>query len=219
MDLIKSKERVSEFGEVFTPPAMVEAMLELVREEAERIDSRFLEPACGGGNFLKQILQRKLLAVDLKYAGSNFDRHNFAALAIMSIYGIEILQDNVDECRISLIDILTDHLNVDKSSDIVRSAKVIVASNIIHGDALAMLSNDGCPITFPEWAYVGKGKFQRRDFRLDYLTQSAAFSAQDSLFSGLEKHQLFTPIKEYPLMTLREIADLGPFPDPMVGHE
>ena len=58
--LVKSKQRVTDHGEVFTPSWMVEDMLNLVKGESERIDSRFLEPACGDGNFLKVVLQRKL---------------------------------------------------------------------------------------------------------------------------------------------------------------
>ena len=91
MDLVRSKQRVADHGEVFTPPWMVEAMLDLVKDETERIDSRFLEPACGSGNFLTRILQRKLAAVDLRYGQSHFDRHHYALLALMCIYGIELL--------------------------------------------------------------------------------------------------------------------------------
>src|SRR6185312_6851418 len=74
MRLFKSKQRVADHGEVFTPAWMVEAMLNLVRDETERIDSRFLEPACGSGNFLVQVLRRKLVAVEVKYGKSDFER-------------------------------------------------------------------------------------------------------------------------------------------------
>jgi hypothetical protein len=73
MNLVKSKQRVTDHGEVFTPAWMVEAMLALVKEETERIDARFLEPACGSGNFIGRILQRKLAAVELKYGRSDFE--------------------------------------------------------------------------------------------------------------------------------------------------
>jgi type I restriction-modification system DNA methylase subunit len=105
MSLIKSKKRVADHGEVFTPPSMVEAMLNLVKDETERIDSRFLEPACGGGNFLVQILRRKLAAVQIKYGKSDFERRHYALLALMCIYGIELLVDNIAGCRANLLEI------------------------------------------------------------------------------------------------------------------
>ncbi len=98
MSLVKSKQRVADHGEVFTPVWMVEAMLDLVKDETERIDSRFLEPACGSGNFIMQILRRKLAAVELKYGKSDFERRHYALLALMCIYGIELLADNIAEC-------------------------------------------------------------------------------------------------------------------------
>src|SRR5205809_5991805 len=99
MRLLKSKQRVADDGEVFTPAWMVEAMLDLVKAETERIDSRFLEPACGSGNFLVRVLQRKLLAVELKYGKNDFENRHYALLGLMCIYGIELLADNIAECR------------------------------------------------------------------------------------------------------------------------
>src|SRR5437899_12865948 len=99
MSLIKSKERVADHGEVFTPPRMVEAMLDLVKDETERIDSRFLEPACGSGNFLGQVLRRKLAAVERKFGKSDFERRHYSLLGLMCIYGIELLADNIAERR------------------------------------------------------------------------------------------------------------------------
>jgi len=95
MSLVKSKQRVADHGEVFTPAWMVEAMLDLVKGETERIDSRFLEPACGNGNFLTRILQRKLAAVEMKYGKADFEKHQYALLALMCIYGIELLPDSI----------------------------------------------------------------------------------------------------------------------------
>ena len=109
---VKSKQRVADHGEVFTPAWMVEAMLDLVKDETERIDSRFLEPACGTGNFLVQVLRRKLTAVELKYSKSDFERQNYALLALMCIYGIELLPDNIVECRANLIRIFAEYLNL-----------------------------------------------------------------------------------------------------------
>src|ERR1700758_3294084 len=103
MSLVKSKHRVADHGEVFTPAWLVEAMLDLVKDESERIDARFLEPACGSGNFLVPVLARKLATVQDRYGKSDFERRHHALLALMSIYGIELLADNVADCRANLL--------------------------------------------------------------------------------------------------------------------
>ncbi len=207
MSLIRSKKRVADHGEVFTPRWLVESMLDLVKGETERIDSRFLEPACGSGNFLVPVLQRKLAAVEAKYGKSEFERQHYALLALMCIYGIELLVDNIAECRANLLEIFAEYLNMDESTDLYRAAFFVLSRNLVHGDALTMRTVDGQPITFAEWGYLGRGKFQRRDFRLDVLTGSSAFSAEGSLFAHLGKHELFTPAKSYPAMTVKELAD------------
>lgn len=188
---------------------MVEAMLDLVRSETERIDSRFLEPACGSGNFLVAALRRKLAAVELKYGRSEFERQHFALLAIMSLYGIEILADNVAECKENLLDTFAEAFLLEASDELYRAAANVLAVNLIHGDALAMKTNTGKPISFAEWGYLGRGKFQRRDFKFEVLAQSAAFSAEDSLFAHVGKHELFTPIRSYEPMAIRDLATVG----------
>ena len=208
MSLVKSKQRVADHGEVFTPAWMVESMLNLVQDETERIDSRFLEPACGSGNFLVQILRRKLAAVDRKYGQSEFERRHYALLGLMCVYGIELLPDNIAECRANLLEVFAAHLQVAPTDDLYRAASTVLALNLVHGDALTMRAHDCQPITFAEWGYLGKGKFQRRDFRFDSLTQSSAFSAEDSLFAQLGKHEIFTPTKSYPPMSVGELAAL-----------
>jgi hypothetical protein len=206
MKLVKSKQRVADHGEVFTPAWMVEAMLDLVKGETERIDSRFLEPACGSGNFLVRILQRKLAAVELKYGKSEFEKQHYALLALMCTYGIELLPDNIAECRENMLEIFADYLKIDASNDLYRAATNVLSQNLVHGDALTMRTLDGQPITFAEWGYLGKGKFQRRDFRFDVLTGSSAFSAEGSLFAHLGKHEIFQPVKTWPPMTVSELA-------------
>ncbi|MBL8202012.1 MAG: SAM-dependent DNA methyltransferase [Chromatiales bacterium] len=206
MTLVKSKQRVADHGEVFTPPWMVEAMLDLVKGETERIDARFLEPACGSGNFLVQILRRKLAAVEAKYGKSGFERTHYALLGLMCIYGIELLADNITECRANLVDIFAEYLNLDAADDLYRAGSHVLSLNLVHGDALTMKDSAGAPITFAEWGYLGKGKFQRRDFRFDILTHSSAFSAEDSLFAHLGKHEVFTPAKTWPPMTVADLA-------------
>lgn len=206
MNCVKSKQRVADHGEVFTPPWMVEAMLDLVKGETERIDSRFLEPACGSGNFLVRILQRKLAAVELKFGKSDFEKRHYALLALMCTYGIELLADNIAECRANMLVILADYLNLEDSDELYRAAFYALSQNLVHGDALKMRTSDDQPITFAEWGYLGKGKFQRRDFRLHNLAMSSAFSAEDSLFAHVGKHEIFTPIRTYPPMTVTELA-------------
>jgi hypothetical protein len=207
MSLIKSKRRVADHGEVFTPRWLVENMLDLVKGETERIDSRFLEPACGSGNFLVPVLQRKLTAVEAKYGKSDFERRHYALLALMCIYGIELLADNIAECRANLLEVFAGYLAVDESNDLYRAAFNVLSQNLVHGDALTMRARDGQAISFAEWGYLGKGRFQRRDFRLDVLTGSSAFSAEGSLFAQLGRHELFTPTRTYKPMTVKELAD------------
>tara|TARA_R110002094_G_scaffold221120_1_gene194751 strand:+ start:507 stop:1157 length:651 start_codon:yes stop_codon:yes gene_type:complete len=209
MSLIKSKKRVADHGEVFTPEWMVDAMLDLVKEESERIDSRFLEPACGSGNFLVKVLKRKLCAVELKFGKSEFEKRQYALLALMCAYGIELLEDNIIECRANMLELLADYLRIDDADDLYGAASHVLSLNLIQGDALSMKGADGAPITFSEWGYLGKGKFQRRDFRLDVLTGSSAFSAEGTLFSHLGKHEIFTPIKTYSPMTVHDLAAMG----------
>lgn len=206
---IRTKQRVSDHGEVFTPAWMVEAMLDLVKDETERIDSRFLEPACGSGNFLVQVLRRKLTAVELKYGRSDFERRHYALLGLMCIYGIELLPDNIAECRANLLAIFAEYLRSEGSDDLYGAASYVLSQNLVHGDAMKMLTDDGRPLTFAEWGYLGKGKFQRRDFYLGDLAQSAAFSAEGSLFADVAKHEIFTPSKTYPPMTVSDLAELG----------
>jgi hypothetical protein len=207
MSLLKSKQRVADHGEVFTPAWMAEAMLDLVKDETERIDSRLLEPACGSGNFLVQILRRKLAAVELKYGKSDFERRHYALLGLMCLYGIELLPDNIAECRANLLEVFAACLKLDQSEDLYRAAFFVLSQNLVHGDALTMRTHDDLPITFAEWGYLGKGKFQRRDFRFDSLTQSAAFGAEDLFFGQRGGHDIFNSTKKaYPTMTVHGLA-------------
>jgi hypothetical protein len=208
MNLIKSKRRVADHGEVFTPPWLVQKMLDLVKGETERIDSRFLEPACGSGNFLIPVLRRKLAAVEAKFGKSDFERRHYALLAMMCTYGVELLADNIAECRANMLEVFADYLSLDETDELCRAASYVLSQNLVHGDALTMRTDEDRPITFAEWGYLGKGKFQRRDFRLEALAQMSSFSQEGSLFAHLGKHEIFTPIKAYPPMTVCELACL-----------
>ena len=156
-----------------------------------------------------RILQRKLAAVEVKFAKSDFEKRNYALLGLMCCYGVELLPDNIAECRTNMLEVFAEYLNIDESDDLYRAASYVLSQNLVHGDALTMRMQGGQPITFAEWGYLGKGKFQRRDFRLDVLTGSSAFSAEGSLFAHLGKHEIFTPTKTYPAMTVRQIVTLN----------
>lgn len=209
---IKSKARVSAHGEVFTADREVNAMLNLVKEETERIESRFLEPACGNGNFLAKILERKLAVVKSRYAQSRADWELYALIAVGSAYGIEILQDNVDECRERLYAIFLQEYqsifpeeNVN-TKDYLHSIRYVFERNILWGDALDLQTPDKKhPIVFSEWSAInGSGMIKRRDFAFKDLTENKAMdkvdnSGQFALFSD-ENDPAFIPepIKEFP---------------------
>lgn len=227
---IKSKERVAEHGEVFTGEREVNAMLDLVKSETERIESRFLEPACGDGNFLAEILRRKLKVAlkASKYKGKLFtaDYEKKAILALCSIYGVELLQDNTETCRERLFDIwnkeYTKRMKTE-ASDVARNvAKFVLRKNILCGDTLTMKKADGSPIIFAQWDLISGDNIKRRDFRLDELLEGGKDakpekSAQMSLVD-FTPHSTFTydemtgtwmpdPIKEYPPTDYRRVTD------------
>lgn len=200
--LVKSRQRVSDHGEVFTPAWLVNDMLDLVKNETERIDARFLEPACGSGNFLVPIFERKLTVVTTRYGRSNFERRHYALLALMCVYGIELLADNAQECRGRLLEVFVGFIAADAAWS--RAGERVLALNIVQGDALSMTDAAGAPIVFAEWGYLGKGNFQRRDFRYDALTQRSEFGV--GLFAELDEHEIFVPVQTYPPMTVQELA-------------
>ena len=201
--LVKSRKRVADYGEVFTPNWLVEDMLNLIQAESERSDSRFLEPACGSGNFLKIVLARKLETVQIKYGKSQFEKRHQALFALMCVYGIELLPDNLDECRQILLGVFSTFLEIESIDPAYQAAQSVLRANIIQGDALTLKTDQGEHIEFPEWGYLGNGKYQRRDFRYDALTQRS--SIQGTLFELFEEGQIFVPTNTYPKMTLEEL--------------
>lgn len=203
--LVKSKQRVADHGEVFTPAWLVEEMLDLVKHESERIDSRVLEPACGSGNFLVPVLLRKFAKVQARHRKSEFEKRHYSLLALMCVYGIELLEDNAEECRDNLAELFNAFLGIDATDEWATAARVVLGINIVRGDALTMTLTNGTPIAFAEWGYLGKGKFQRRDFRYDELTQRSAWEAEGSLFAELGA-DLFAPHATYPTMTVSDLA-------------
>ena len=219
MDLTKqekqvvSKKRVTDYGEVFTSSREVNAILDLVKQETERIESRFLEPACGTGNFLTEILERKLCVVVSRYGKSQLDYERYAVLAVSSVYGIDILEDNVVECRKRLFEIFDQKytsLFKEAAKEECRNAiKYILTRNIIWGDALDLktVSDNPQPIVFSEWSPVNGSMIKRRDFTFKGLLDHAAIK-ELPLFSDLGEDVFIpTPMKEYPLIHFLRVAD------------
>jgi SAM-dependent methyltransferase len=212
---VVSKQRVADHGEVLTGRREVNAMLDLVKSETERIDSRFLEPACGTGNFLAEILERKLRVVEARYGTSQLDFERYAILAVSSVYGIDILEDNVQQCRqrlFGIFDLLYLRLFKGKSNDDCReSVRYILERNIIHGDALSLktVEDNPTPIVFSEWSPVNGSMLKRRDFTFHGLLAHAAIKEMP-LFSDLGEDAFIpTPEKEYPPTHFLKVADVG----------
>jgi len=208
-----SKKRVTDHGEVLTGKREVNAMLDLVKQETERIESRFLEQACGTGNFLSEILERKLRAVEKRYARSQLEYERNAVLAVSSIYGIDILEDNVRQCRQRLFGIFDRNylrLFSNKTSDKCReSARFILERNIVQGDALTLKTVGEQPgyIVFSEWSPVNGSYLKRRDFTFHGLLEHES-TKELPLFSDLGEDVFIpTPEKEYPLTHFLEVAD------------
>lgn len=172
---VKSKERVADHGEVFTAKREVNAMLDLVKQETERIDSRFLEPACGDGNFLAEILRRKLTVVKKIYRRSPSDYEKYAVLAISSIYGVDIFHDNVNDCCERLFEIwdkeYTTNCKRDANNESRDAVRFILKRNILCGDALTLKDANGEPIIFSAWSLVTGSLMQRTDYRFDKMLE------------------------------------------------
>ena len=209
---IKSKQRVSDHGEVFTAEREVKAMCDLVEQETTRIDSRFLEPACGNGNFLAEVLRRKLSVVSARYGKSAFEYEKYSVLAVSSIYGVDILEDNAEECRSRLFEIWNAEYTSntrEQANDQCRAAvNFIIHKNILCGDALTMLRTDGTPIIFSEWSLVGN-KIKRRDFALNELLDGHN-DQMDIFMIGWEydeevKAYIPLPCAEFPLTDYRSV--------------
>lgn len=204
---VKSKQRVADHGEVFTNEREVNAMLDLVKQETERIDSRFLEPACGDGNFLVEILKRKLEVVSRRYKKSQLDYERYGVIAVSSIYGIDLLLDNVEECRNRLFTIFQEQYQKlfknQIKSKCLESIKFILSKNIIQGDALTLNKVESQePIVFSEWSAVNGSMIKRRDYTMANLLQAEVAKVPGGLFDDVyESDPAFLPkaVADYPL--------------------
>ena len=207
---VKSKKRVADHGEVFTNDREVNAMLDMVKHETERIDSRFLEPACGNGNFLAEVLRRKLKVVDQRYANNQMDWERYAVIAVSSIYGVDILEDNAQECRLRLYqifdDLYTSHFNDKCKEDCRRSIRFLFDRNILWGDALDF-TNPATkqPIVFSEWSAVNGSMLKRRDYMFKFLVEK---SHQFSLFNDEgNPAAIDEPVKDFPLIHYLKLSE------------
>jgi hypothetical protein len=209
---VKSKQRVAAHGEVFTNPREVNAMLDLVKHETERIDSRFLEPACGNGNFLAEVLRRKLNVVEQKYSHTQIEWEFYAIIAVSSIYGVDILEDNAEECRQRLFNIFKERYNAlfaDKCKpEVLRSVQFLLHRNILWGDALDFTNpQTKQPIIFSEWSAVNGNMLKRRDYMFKFLVEK---THQFSLFNDEgNTAAIDEPVKDFPLVHFLQLSESG----------
>ncbi len=209
MAQVKCKKRVTEHGEVFTNVREVNAMLDLVKQETERIDSKFLEPACGNGNFLAEVLRRKLSVVDAKYGKSQVEWERYSIIAVSSIYGVDILEDNAQECRERLLDIYTEWYTQkfkEVKNECLRSVCFLLDRNILWGDALDFTNpNTKQPIVFSEWSAVNGSMLKRRDYMFKFLVEK---THQFSMFNDQgEAATIDEPVKDYPLVHFLKLGE------------
>lgn len=209
---IVSKQRVADHGEVLTGEHQVNAMLDLVKDETDRIESRFLEPACGTGNFLSVILERKLRIVESRYSRSQLEYERNAVLAVSSLFGIDILEDNAQECRRRLFKVFdenyTEQFGKAAKESCRESVRYILGRNIIWGDALSLKTVDPNPrpIVFSEWSPVNGSMLKRRDFTFHGLLDHAAMKELPLFSDHGDDVFIPTPEKEYPLIHFLEVA-------------
>ncbi|MDD5581202.1 MAG: hypothetical protein PHY16_18280 [Methylobacter sp.] len=186
---VVSRQRVADYGEVYTNPREVNAMLDLVKPETERVDSTFLEPACGTGNFLVEILSRKMAVVARQYQKSQLEYERAAVLAISSLYGIDILAENVTICHARLFEVFNSQYSAlfkTKCKQACRHAvRHLLKINILQGDTLGFKTSAGKPIIFSEWKFpFNDSRLQRRDYLFEQMRHQA--------------DGLVPPVKSYP---------------------
>ena len=210
---VVSKKRVADHGEVYTSKREVNAMLYLVKNETERIESRFLEPACGTGNFLTEILDRKLTVVQSRYGKNQLEHERYAVLAVSSLYGIDILEDNIKECQTRLFNSFEQRYTAlfkdTVQQECLTAVQYILERNIIQGDALTLktVGKNPQPIIFSEWSPVNGSMLKRRDFAFKELLNHQSYKETPLFSDSGEDVFLPTPVKEYPLTHYLKVAD------------
>jgi len=188
-------------------------MLDFVDQETRRIDSRFLEPACGNGNFLYEVLKRKLNLVKERYGSISYDFEKNAIHALTSIYGVDLLEDNVIECRERLYILFSSYYSkickTDTELDCLDAAKYILERNILCGDALTLKTSSSAPIIFSEWSFVSDSLVKRRDYRLDEMLdgheEQMSIFMSDWSYDNEVKAFIPNPIREYPVIDYRKV--------------
>lgn len=211
---IKSKQRVADHGEVYTREREVNAMLDLVADQAENPEKTFLEPACGTGNFLVEILRRKLAAAARKHRKVQSDYERTLVVAVGSLYGIELLPDNASECRERLFQTASSHYQTafpkTFKTQCLNSVRYILQRNIICGDALSFKTVVGEDIVFSEWKAVNRSQIKRRDYVFRNLLADENQSGR-LLFSPDSDKQLLISERykeDYPLIHFLEVGNV-----------
>jgi hypothetical protein len=211
---IKHRKRVTDHGEVFTHEREVNSMLDLVKQETERLDSRFLEPACGDGNFLSEVLNRKLKILKQRYSKSQYDYERYSVVVISSIYGIDILKDNVEECRERLLNIFIEQYRRIFKNNInerfLEILKIILEKNIVQGDALTMKDKKGNPLVFSEWSMpYNDARLKQKEYSFkDIFTPSVNWTLDRIYTTDKETGErviLPNVLKDYPLINYMEL--------------
>lgn len=207
---VKSKKRVADHGEVFTNPREVNAMLDLVKHETERIESRFLEPACGNGNFLIEILRRKIEVVTKRYKKSQLEWEKNAIIAVSSIYGVDILEDNAIECRTRLLKLFKDEyftlFKRKAKEECIEVVNFVLKRNVLWGDALDFTNpKTKEPIVFSEWTAVNGFMIKRRDYVFKFLVEKknayTTFNDEGNLTA------IDIPVEDFPVTHFLKLAE------------
>lgn len=159
--LIKSKVRVQHHGEVFTPKWMVKKMLAepAIQEKLHDLHATFLEPSAGEGAFLKEILHQKLGYVD--QISNKTTWKNNALWALMSIYAIELLKDNLIKAKRAMLDVFINHYQafmqktLSSNTDLYKSAKYVIDVNIVQGNTLTFKNSEDKLIDLENGFHLG----------------------------------------------------------------
>jgi len=208
---IKSKQRVTDHGEVFTHEREVKGMLDLVKNETERLDSRFLEPACGTGNFLVEVLNRKLAILKQSYQRSQPEYEKYGVIVISSLYGIDLLEDNVEECRLRLLGVFVNQYETifkhRADTKYVSVLKFVLSKNIVCGDALTMKDRAGEPLIFSEWSMpYNDSRVKRKEYSFrDIFSPTLLWSFSTNSDTG-ERVVLPNVLRDHALINYMELS-------------
>ena len=209
MKQIKNRDRVTKFAEVNTSQKEIVNMLNLVEQETLRIESRFLESACGDGNFLLEILSRKIDILSKKYKKNQYEFERNSIVMVGSLYGIDILLDNTLTAKKKLLDKFLQKYNElfqeTISEEFIKSIQFIIDKNIVHGDALTLNKvNSKEPIVFSQCNIIDN-KVKRRDYSFANLISYAPFD-KDTLFSDLgDEVSIPKTVKDYNLVDYKKV--------------